>query len=61
MKTKCSLAETCNFVGHINNKPNEEATQFTNNLTHKYTIGWNLFDKFKNVKIQNAAMTWNHL
>jgi hypothetical protein len=30
MKTNCSLTETCNFVGRINKKPNEEATQFTN-------------------------------
>lgn len=29
MKTYCPLIETRNFVGHTNNKPNEEATQFT--------------------------------
>jgi len=32
IKINCSLTETCNFVGRTNNKPNEEATKFTNTV-----------------------------
>jgi hypothetical protein len=39
MKTNCSLTDTCNFVGHTNNKPNKRSNAIYKYLKHKYSVG----------------------